>query len=59
MEWNENKFLKELDYLLHLAGADGAQADGKLLYNAVSKAVVADIYADWEENRRRKTRRCG
>ncbi|MBQ3221545.1 MAG: glycogen/starch/alpha-glucan family phosphorylase [Clostridia bacterium] len=59
MVWNENKFLKELDYLLHLAGADGAQADGKLLYNAVSKAVVADLYADWEENRRRKTRRCG
>ncbi len=59
MEWNKNEFLKEFAYLLQVAGSDVASSDVKLRYNALSKAIMAELYADWEASRQNEKRRCG
>ena len=43
MEWNKNEFLKEFAYLLQVAGNDVVSSDVKLRYNALSKAIMAEL----------------
>ena len=40
-------------------GREVGEASVKELYNAVSKAVMLDIYDDWRKSRESGERRCG
>lgn len=59
MEWNKEAFLQKLDAFLQAEGASTEKASAKRLYNAVSKAIVAELYKDWEKERKSKKKRCG
>lgn len=40
-------------------GCDISEASTKELYNAVSKAVMLDIYNDWKKDKQKSEKRCG
>lgn len=59
MYFDKNEFLNDFEYLLRTEGTDAEHADTRTLYNALSKAVMAKVFCDWEKSGRRATRRCG
>ena len=51
---------KDFDFVLRsYFGCDSDTADTKEIYNAVSKAVMLDIYKDWKADRESEGKRCG
>ncbi len=59
MEWNKNEFLDKVEYLLGVSGTEISRADGKELYNAISKAITAELHGIWEKSKTAHTKRCG
>lgn len=59
MQFNEEEFLKEVEYMLRVEGADMDTANTKQLYNAFSKAVMARLCEAWTGSRRSHKKRCG
>ena len=53
-------FEKDLSYVLKSTyGTEIKDANLKELYNAVSKAIMLDIYDDWKKDREKDEKRCG
>ena len=60
MKLDKKKFLSEVDGILHADyGTDLASANKKELYNALSRAVMGGVYADWKAEKSADKRRCG
>ncbi len=59
MEWNKDGFLKDFEGLLRAEGATADKADVKQLYNAFSRAVMAQLYDDWATSGKAHKKRCG
>ena len=60
MTFDKKKFLAETERVLHADYAcDMKSAGKKELYNAVSKAVMENIYDDWNREKTSDRRRCG
>lgn len=53
-------FTRDFEHILKADfGCDAAEASVKELYNAVSKAVMLEIYDDWKKDRESGGKRCG
>ena len=60
MKFEKKKFLSETDAVLHADyGTDLASANRKELYNALSRAVMSEIYPAWKEQKEADKKRCG
>ena len=60
MKFDKKKFLSETDAVLHADyGTDLASANRKELYNALSRAVMSEIYPAWKEQKEADKKRCG
>ena len=60
MIFDKKKFLAETERVLHADYACDIRSAGKKeLYNAVSKAVMENIYDDWNKEKTAPRRRCG
>ena len=60
MKFEKKKFLAEVDGILHAEfGCDLATCNRKELYNALSSAVMQDIYPDWKAEKTADKKRCG
>ncbi|MBQ8295927.1 MAG: glycogen/starch/alpha-glucan family phosphorylase [Clostridia bacterium] len=60
MTVNKEEFQKDLQRFLRAQNAgNGEKTDTKGAYNALGKAVMAYLSADWEGNRNAKKKRCG
>ena len=59
MHFQKEVFLQRLDQLLLAEGVTVKTADGKRLYQAVTKSVMAELYEDWLKQRKLDKRRCG
>lgn len=59
MNWNKDTFIKEFIYLLEIEGASENASDIKQRYQALSKAIMADVYADWNKSKTARKKRCG
>lgn len=53
-------FIRDFKYILRSDfGCDLSEASVKEIYNAVSKAVMLDIYDDWKKHEKNGEKRCG
>jgi len=53
-------FIRDFKYILISDfGCDLSEASVKEIYNAVSKAVMLDIYDDWKKHEKNGEKRCG
>ena len=60
MKFDKKKFLSETDAVLHADyGTDLASANRKELYNALSRAVMSEVYPAWKEQKEADKKRCG
>lgn len=60
MQFDKKVFLEDVERVLHADYAcDVKTAGRKELYNAVSKAVMEEVFADWNKEKRSTKRRCG
>ena len=60
MIFDKEKFCEELENVLRADYAtDFAGANRKELYNALSKAVMANLYGDWKRTATKHKKRCG
>ena len=60
MKFDKKNFLADVERVLHADYACDLKSAGRReLYNAVSKAVMEETYADWSKERSSRRRRCG
>lgn len=56
---NKTRLKEDFDCLLRATCRDAAHRDVRTVYNAFSRAVMANLFDDWEKNRNAQEKRCG
>ena len=56
---DKKQLQEDFNCILRANACNKESLDVKATYNAFSKAVMANLFKDWEENRNAEKKRCG